>query len=183
MTKKNLKKFQPYPANFFHCHPPARVWRWTSLQTYSAGLQSSCKSCIQENSPPSPHPLDFGKNFYHAKTWLPMVDLLETGLWTYRKLVCGPIGNWSVDLLETGLQTYQKLDCGLIGSPFMDLLEARSWTYQKPIHGLTRKLVCGPMQKLVCRPIGNRFVALLDWVCAWRQKVQLVQHTCRKIRI
>ena len=29
------------------------------------------------------------------------VDLSETGLWTYRKPVCGPIGNRFEDLSET----------------------------------------------------------------------------------
>ena len=31
------------------------------------------------------------------------MDLSETGLWTYQKLVRGPIGNRFVDLSETGL--------------------------------------------------------------------------------
>ena len=60
-------------------------------------------------------------------------DLLETGLWTYRKLVCGPIrpvcgpiGNWFVDLSETGLWTYRKLVRGPIGNRYVNLMETGS---------------------------------------------------------
>ena len=48
-----------------------------------------------------------------------LVDLLETGLWTYWKPVCGPIGNRFVDLLETGSSNYRKLVCGPIGNQFV----------------------------------------------------------------
>ena len=51
-----------------------------------------------------------------------IVDLSETGSWTYRKLVRGPIGNWFVDLSETGSWTYAET-----GS--WTYAETGSWTY------------------------------------------------------
>ena len=51
------------------------------------------------------------------------MDLSEIGLWTYWKLVHGPIRNQTVDLLETGLWTYWKPVHGPIGNQFVDLLE------------------------------------------------------------
>ena len=155
MMKKNLKNFSPTQQTFSivirqQGYGDGLLWR-----TYSAGLQSSCKSCIQENSPPSPHPLDFGKNFYHAKTWSPMVDL-------YWKLVCGPIGNWSVDLSETGLWTYWKPVCRPIRNWIVDLLEARSWTYWKPVHGPIRNQFMDLRGNWFVDLCRNWFVDLLE---------------------
>ena len=75
-----------------------------------------------------------------------ILDLSGTRLWTYRKLVRGPIGNRFVDLSETGSWTYQKLVSGPIGNCFVDLSETSSWTYRKPVRG----------------PIGNRFMDLTE---------------------
>ena len=75
-----------------------------------------------------------------------ILDLSGTRLWTYRKLVRGPIGNRFVDLSETGSWTYQKLVSGPIGNCFVDLSETSLWSY--------RKQVCGP--------IGTQFMALLE---------------------
>ena len=44
-------------------------------------------------------------------------------MWTYRILVCGPVGNWFVDLLATVLWTYWTPVCGPNGNQFVDLSE------------------------------------------------------------
>ena len=72
------------------------------------------------HSPPSTPPV-FAK--------ITIVDLSETGSWTYWKLVCGPIGNRFVDLSETGSWTYRKPVRGPIGNRFVDLSETGLWTY------------------------------------------------------
>ena len=64
-----------------------------------------------EGPPPPPTPLIFAK--------ITIVDLSETGSWTYRKLVRGPIGNRFVDLSETGLWIYRKPVCGPFGNRFV----------------------------------------------------------------
>ena len=68
----------------------------------------------QKDSRVPPTPLIFAK-----------ISFLHLG-WTYRKLVCGPIGNQFVDILKTGSWTYRKPVCGPIGNQFVDLLEIGS---------------------------------------------------------
>ena len=50
------------------------------------------------------------------------MDLSETGLWTYPKLVRGPIGNRFVNLSETGSLTYAE-------TGLWTYAESGSWTY------------------------------------------------------
>ena len=85
----------------------AKIFLIDSANTIKAGPRTSL---------PSTPPHRFFKNFYKPQNWnktSPLVDLLETGLWTYRKLVCGPMGNRFVDM----------------GNRFVDISEIGLWTY------------------------------------------------------
>ena len=97
-----------------------RIWQYSNGRVVG-------KVDYKDNRGGPPTPLIFAK--------ITTVDLSETGSWTYRKLVCGPIGIRFVDLLETGLWTYRKPVRGPM---------------RKPVRGPMRKLVRGPMRKPVC---------------------------------
>ena len=80
----------------------------------------------QKDNKGPPSPLIFAKNSILRLGWT--VDLSETGSWTYRKPVRGPIGNRFMDLSETGSWTYWEPVCGPNGNWFVDLTETGLWT-------------------------------------------------------
>ena len=126
-------------------------WIWTAYPLNRTLRSVNLTKKIIGPPPPPPHPLISAKNsilhlgwtyskLVHGPIGNRLMDLLETGSWTYRKRF--------VDLLETGSWTYWKPILGPMGNPFVDLLKTDSWTYaetslwtyQKPVWAWRQKV-------------------------------------------
>ena len=153
--EKKLRKILALPSKLF---PLSSASKGMAMDFFGGLTPLDCRAPVnpayRKIAPPPPTHLILAKTSTTPK--------LGCQWWTYWKLVCGPIGNWSVDLSETGLWTYWKPVCRPIRNWIVDLLEARSWTYWKPVHGPIRNQFMDLRGNWFVDLCRNWFVDLLE---------------------